>query len=102
MVNYHSKEFKMKRGAFFKLLQHRSFDFTPRYYDAEKEERDARMQALYEKHSKTEKDKEQSVEGVRRSISFSRERSRITERKPILIRAGIFVGIFVLLYALFR
>lgn len=102
MVNYQIKEFKMKRGAFFKLLQHRSFDFTPRYYNAEKEERDARIKALYEKYSRSEKDKEVSAEGVSRSISFSRERSRKTERKPILIRAAILVGIFALLYTIFK
>ncbi|NME70094.1 hypothetical protein [Flammeovirga aprica] len=92
----------MKRGAFFKLLQHRTFDFTPRYYDAEKEERDARIKALYEKYGQSEEKSEESAEGVRRSISFSRERSRSTERKPIIIRAAVMVGIFVLLYALFK
>ncbi|KXX67840.1 hypothetical protein AVL50_25605 [Flammeovirga sp. SJP92] len=102
VVNYQLKEIRMKRGAFFKLLQHRTFDFTPRYYDAEKEERDARIKALYEKYGKKEEKNEESAEGVRRSISFSRERSRQAERKPILIRAAVIVGIFALLYVIFK
>ncbi|MBB6463209.1 hypothetical protein [Flammeovirga kamogawensis] len=91
----------MKRAPFFKLLQYRTFNFTTRHYDAEKEERDARIKALREKYT-DQGNKEKSAEGLERSISFSKERARRTERKPILIRAAILVGIFALLYMFFK
>ncbi|ANQ50832.2 hypothetical protein MY04_3479 [Flammeovirga sp. MY04] len=86
----------MKRPTMFKLLTHRQFDFTTRYYDAEREEREARHKALYEKYEKEEKEK--TVKNIQDSIDFSSVRNRRTERKPVIIRALLIAGMFALLY----
>lgn len=85
----------------FKLLSYRQFDFTTRYYDADKEERDARHKALYKKYQKQE-DKEKTIKGIQDSLDFSAMRHRRTEKKPVIIRAMIVAGLFALLYFIFN
>ncbi|NLR94799.1 MULTISPECIES: hypothetical protein [Flammeovirga] len=92
----------MKRSPFFKLLQHRTFDFTTRYYDAEKEERDARIKALHEKYSQSDEEKEKNIENIEDRIDFTRSRQRKTEHKPMIIRAFIVAAMFGLMYYLFK
>ena len=89
------------RFSLFKLPnQYRRFEYTPRYYDPKKEERDKRFRQI-----DAEKESE-SVERPRREISFRNENSRLdyrTQSRKSMVRLVIILGVLVyLVYYLYR
>ncbi len=92
-------------GSFFKLPQYNVFDYKPRFYDPEKESRDARRKELRVERGKDpieNKDEEykpgSSIKGsFRPKMVRTSYRSRSSRLRLIVIMAALFFLAYILL-----
>ena len=101
------------RFSFFKVPEHKRFEYIPRYWNPEKEEREARMKRIQEEMGATSNtsDGKPYVPNIRGS--FRREFDRTRKSKPglkgmlkirsliMIVTVLLFVVIFVFLIKIF-
>jgi hypothetical protein len=82
----------MKLRSLVKLPKYKRFTFEPRYYDAEKEERENRRKRIL---GETENE---DIEGIKKRISFSFNRSRKVKAGTSMLQ--IFLMLFFMMLIL--
>ncbi|MFH2096768.1 MAG: hypothetical protein ABIJ16_13750 [Bacteroidota bacterium] len=85
----------MKITSFFKVNPHKRFEYKPRYYDPDKEEREARLQKIKEELGM--KDDKPYQPDIRGKFTSHYERKHVYSHKPPLYRMVIVVLTLLLL-----
>ncbi len=86
-------------GSFFSLPKPKKFNYIPRYYDPEKEEREKRRSELRAMRGESDGDYIDEKDGKKRTIRFRKQRTRNNSNMRVLI---ILAALLLLTYFMFR
>ncbi len=94
----------MKIASFFKVPHNKKFNYTPRYYDKDKEEREGRNEKIKEDLSKKDNEKSYTPNIRGRFQGNYSRRGQSAKKTPlfkmiiVLVTVGLLVAIFYLIF----